>query len=76
MNLFIFRPIQFGPHTYIVMSENKEEAVVAVKKFYEKENNSTDHTEWGGLDSKTDYGEPVYEIEIYEEDQVTDNCND
>lgn len=78
MKLFVFRPQEYGPLTYSVMAENEEEAVTAVKKFYEKENHSTNHSEWGGLDSmdRDIDGEPMYETEVYERGEVADNCND
>ena len=77
MKLFIFRPKQYGPSTYIVMSENVETARAAVKKdIQEPFREPVDHTRYGGIDSKLqDSDEDMYEVEEYKADQVAENDN-
>lgn len=68
MKLFIFRPIEYGPLTYIVMAEDEQQARTFVKTYQENE-------DWGTLDIQTSNGKEMYELEIYEMGQVAVNPN-
>lgn len=65
MKLFIFRPKQYGPQTYIVMSESEDKARILA--FDEMIKND---------DIKITYGETLeFKVEVYEENQVATNSN-
>lgn len=74
MKMYVFRPIEYGPMTYFVMSDTEENAVIAVKAHCEQDGIKC-HTEWGGIDSIQKDGESQYTIEIHELNCVAGNNN-
>lgn len=77
MKLFAFKPNGHGPYSFFVMAENEEQAKKSVQdhinKFYPSRTDGRNNP-WRM--ETNGWGTDDYEMSVYEENEVAENCND